>query len=149
MSVSQKLSDGDNLLIDCAASKIAKERQANNGRVPRGLVSNVLQTLISKGVKATRDLVNGRVKKIFKVPSQVRVAGGSSSVISDLTSYSSSSADTSTRTATTSATVRPRGRPKGSTSQAKRDLKALRTRLLDEVTLEYSARLNEKENQSS
>lgn len=145
MAPPRKLSEGENKLIDVFAELILDTRVVNQGRIPHGFMETYLKILQASGIQVTRDIMKGRIKLFEKkmimarrtIPFQIHLDGAT--VASDVTKPRF---DTSTSTVSSdnNALRDPSGR---ATEQPEQTVLAqLRTRLINEVTLEH-VRLHE------
>jgi hypothetical protein len=148
MGKPRRLSDSDNNFVDAIAHMIVNMKRSSKGRLPHGTVEGYIKDLQNKGISVTRDMLKGRVKAIMKDNGPpLTVETGGITVVSGVTPTTPSTQSESTATADPSDSstkkAKQRGRPKGTTNLAKSELKILKKRLTDEVTLEL-AELNKK-----
>ncbi len=131
-----------------AVKSIIYEQQKNGGRVPHGLIPEVVDYLNERGIRITRDILNGRLRQcqskgVWKGKVLAFVATRELTSISDLTNTNDDNSNASTHYDTSSTY---RGRPKGSTNKAKHEIADTKKRLMNDVAVEYSMKLNDNKN---
>lgn len=142
MAPPRKLSEDDNRWIDVFANLILDQRQKHNGRVPRGVMNSYLQFLREepRAIPVTRDMMKGRIKllsakskvpSIDNVPAEIEIDGAS--VASAITRATFNDDDDDSLASSEHPRI---------ISHNKQSLAQLRTRVLNEVTLEH-VRLHE------
>ncbi len=130
-----------------AVNTIVVERQKNGGKIPRGLIPDLLDTLQGQGIVVSRDVLNGRYRRCLLSNASTTPPVGVVEITESTTVSSLSENDDSVMNAESvhcDGTTHTRGRPQGSTNKAKQMLCTKRSQLLNEVALEYAAKLREK-----
>ena len=54
----------DNKMINMAVKSMVYEQEKNGGRVPRGLIPDIVADLKGQGILVTRDILNGRLRRV-------------------------------------------------------------------------------------
>ncbi len=134
-----------------AVKAIIYEQQKNGGRVPHGLIPEVVDNLHERGIHVNGDILNGPIQrcqskgvKKGKVPAIV--ATSELTTISDLTNAEDDNGNASTHYSTSSTYC---GRLQSSTNKAKKDIADTKKRLMNEVAVEYSMKLHDNKNSTS
>jgi hypothetical protein len=159
----------ENKIINMAVNTIVVERHKNGGKIPRGLIPDLINTLQEQRVVVTRDVLYGRLRRCLETtaptpvpPFHVILEPSETTTVSTLTAtntieetetgtpstvHESMESHESNMTSDTviqeNKSTRSSGRPKGSTKKAKQSGCAKKARLMNAITLAYSAKVRE------
>ncbi len=153
LTTTMTTNNNNNKIINMAVKSILYEQQKNGGRVPHGLIRDIIKDLQAKNIHVTRDTLNGRLRR-YQLKEREREKesllaaaenDGSTTMIDE------TSADTRNKSTDDGTCIEKKccGSPQEATPMATHELVAAKKRLINEVAIVYSAKLNGKTNTKS
>ena len=147
-----KFTKEENLTIDCFVTQLIDHRQKNS-TTDYGYVTKLVTQLHKLGIPGvTHNVLTGRAHRqqacaASQVPDNCNAAAAAvrNTINDNLTAANKESHNNQNTTETNCdiAMSKSQGRPKGTTQKAKREKVELKQKIMNEITIEYKAKLDE------